>query len=86
MATAAVGTTEELDNAELYEIIDGVRVEMPPMSAESSLLASQLAARINLRTMPENLGAAHAEILIRLPLPIDRNRRHSRRRSAGEVA
>jgi Uma2 family endonuclease len=66
---------DEFDNADHYEIIDGVRVELPPMSAKSSVLASRLAHLINLFSMPARLGEAHPEILFKLPLDRDRNRR-----------
>ncbi len=65
----------DLDNKDLYEIIDGVKVEMPPMSANSSVLAARLAHRINLFAMPRELGEAYPEILFKLPLDKDRNRR-----------
>jgi hypothetical protein len=48
-----VDTFADLGSKDLYEIIDGVKVEIPPMSAHSSVLASRLAHRINLFTMPK---------------------------------
>lgn len=76
MATALLdATTEELDNAELYEIIDGVKVEMPPMSAESTILASRLARLLANHGVSQNHGEAFPEVLVRLALDEDRNRR-----------
>jgi Uma2 family endonuclease len=66
---------EELDNAELYEIIDGVRVEMSPMSAESTILASRLARLLANHGVSQNHGEAYPEVLIRLPIVPERNRR-----------
>jgi Uma2 family endonuclease len=68
-------TAEELDNADLYEIIDGVKVEMPPMSAESTILASRLAYRVTAYAQANDLGEAYPEVLIRLPIVPERNRR-----------
>jgi Uma2 family endonuclease len=66
---------DDLENDEHYEIIDGVKVEMPPMSAESTGIAAELAAFLINHGLANNLGKAYPEMLIRLPLPIDRNRR-----------
>src|SRR5262245_49498409 len=63
------------DDRDNYEIIDGVRVELPPMSADSSVLASRLARVLSNHGIDKNLGEAHPEILFKLPLPKDRNRR-----------
>jgi Uma2 family endonuclease len=76
MTTAVLDpTTEELDNADLYEIIDGVRVEMPPMSAESTAIASRLARLLSNHGDAQGIGEAYPEMLIRLPLTPERNRR-----------
>jgi Uma2 family endonuclease len=66
---------EELENEDRYEIIDGVKVELPPMSAESSGLAADLTTFLTNYGLANNLGKAYPEMLVRLPLPIDRNRR-----------
>jgi Uma2 family endonuclease len=68
-------TAEELDNAHLYEIIDGVKVEMPPMSAESTILAARLSRLLANHGDSQNHGEAYPEVLIRLPLERERNRR-----------
>lgn len=66
---------DEFDNAEHYEIIDGVKVEMPPMSARATRVASDLAVFLTNYGVANQIGKAYPEMLIRLPLPIDRNRR-----------
>lgn len=58
-----------------YEIVDGTRIEIPPMSAESSVLAARLSQRITAFAQPANLGEAYPEILFKLPLARDRNRK-----------
>ncbi len=66
---------DEFDNRDRYEIIDGVRVEMPPRSAQASVLSNRLAQEITSFARPRDLGEGYAEVLFRLPLPVDRNRR-----------
>jgi Uma2 family endonuclease len=63
------------DDDALYEIVDGQRVEMPPMSAFATLIASELARRLGNFGEAQNLGRAVPEMLFRLPLPRERNRR-----------
>jgi Uma2 family endonuclease len=63
------------DDDALYEIIDGQRVELPPMSAYSAVLASWLVARLDVFADGDNLGRAVCEVLFHLPLNGDRNRR-----------
>jgi Uma2 family endonuclease len=58
-----------------YEVVDGVNVEMPPMSADSQFVASRLAVRLSVFGMKENLGESCSETLFKLPLPVDRQRR-----------
>ncbi|HVL15071.1 MAG TPA: Uma2 family endonuclease [Gemmata sp.] len=66
---------DDLENDDHYEIIDGQRVELPPMSAESSVLAARLARVLSNHSIERDLGEAHPEILFKLPLQLDRNRR-----------
>jgi Uma2 family endonuclease len=66
---------DDLDNGDHYEIIDGTRVELPPMSAESSGLAADLTNFLTNYGLAHNLGKAYPEMLVKLPLPVDRNRR-----------
>ncbi len=58
-----------------YEIIDGKRVELPPMSFYASYLASQLVFRLNEYAQARGAGVAVGEVLFHLALPVDRNRR-----------
>ena len=58
-----------------YEIIDGEIVETPPMSADSAAFAFDLAWHLRAHGVANNLGKAYTEILIQLPLPVERNRR-----------
>jgi Uma2 family endonuclease len=58
-----------------YEIIDGTQVELPPMSADSAVLASRLAFHLSSHGIPNGIGEAYTETLFKLPLPVDRNRR-----------
>ena len=63
------------DDEALYEIIDGQRVEMTPMSVTAFRLANFLASRLILHAIPADLGETLVEGLFRLPLPVERNRR-----------
>jgi Uma2 family endonuclease len=58
-----------------YEIIDGVKVELPPMSVDSQVLASRLIRHLSNFGIAQNVGEAHGETLFKLPLPVDRNRK-----------
>ena len=57
----------------LYEIIDGQRVELRPMSASASLLTTNLT--VHLGTQTKATGYVVMEGLFHLALPVDRNRR-----------
>ena len=75
MSTATVLESVETDAESLFEIIDGQRVENPPMSAFACLLANLLAREMNFYAQELNIGQAVVEILFHLALPVDRNRR-----------
>jgi Uma2 family endonuclease len=62
-------------NDELYEIIDGRRVELPPMSAYASRIAFEVARQVGNFGEAKDLGVAVTESLFHLTLPVDRNRR-----------
>jgi Uma2 family endonuclease len=64
-----------LSEEALYEIIDGQRVELPPMSVRSSLIAFELARKIANFAEERDLGRAVVEALFHLPLARDRSRR-----------
>jgi len=58
-----------------FEIIDGEKVEVPPMSADSQVLASRLSRHLGNYGVARNLGEAYMETLFKLPLEEDRNRK-----------
>jgi len=59
----------------LFEVIDGQRVDLPPMSAYARQIANRLVKRIVLFTAPRDLGEGLTEALFELPAPVNRNRR-----------
>jgi Uma2 family endonuclease len=59
----------------LFEIIDGQRVELPPMSILASRVASRLHVQLGHFLIANPLGEPLVETLLHLPLPVDRNRR-----------
>lgn len=63
----------ERESDSLYEVIDGVEVEKPPMSMESSIINSRLASEVYMYTKPRGMGETYVETLIRLN--DNRNRR-----------
>ena len=77
LAPEAPARESELDpyDHDNFEIIDGVKVEVPPMSADSQMLASRLLYRLTGFGMAHDLGEACAETLFRLPLEVDRDRK-----------
>ncbi len=58
----------------LYEIVDGLRVAIAPMSAYAGLVASRLVTELNISARPGRFGQAAVETLFRLPLHEDRSR------------
>jgi Uma2 family endonuclease len=66
---------DPLGNREHYEIIDGVKVEMPPMSADSQFLASRVIFHLSTFGIARDLGEACGEVMFDLPSPINRSRR-----------
>ncbi len=58
----------------LYEIIDGIEVELPPMSMEAVELASDLGFEVALFARQQNLGKVYHEMLIKLNLSNGRSR------------
>jgi Uma2 family endonuclease len=66
MATAAAPGFERATAAEsesLYEVVDGRRVELPPMSADATWVASQLTIHIGGFAAAQRLGTAVGEML-----------------------
>jgi Uma2 family endonuclease len=68
-------TADDLDYRDLYEIIDGQRVEIAPMSADSQVFASRLVRHLSNYGIERDIGEAYTEVMFKLPLPKDRNRR-----------
>jgi Uma2 family endonuclease len=66
---------ENLDNEHLYEIINGQRVELLPMSILATRVASNIHAHLSYHLFANPVGEALMEALFHLPLPVDRNRR-----------
>ena len=64
-----------IDDEPLYEIIDGQRVELPPMSILASRVTYNLHVHLGHYLLGNPVGEALMETLFRLPLPVDRNRR-----------
>ena len=58
-----------------YEVIDGQIVEKPPMSDLSNTIANRLLIHMGSYTFQENLGETLMEALVKLPAPVNRNRR-----------
>jgi Uma2 family endonuclease len=63
------------DDEPLYEIVDGQRVELPPMSVYANLVASILFGELAVFCSAHPIGRPFAEMLFRLPLNGSRNRR-----------
>ncbi len=74
-ALAPPQTAAGVENKDLYEIVDGQRVEMPPMSADSAGITGELSRHLGNYGEATGVGKAYPEMLIKLPLPVDRNRR-----------
>jgi Uma2 family endonuclease len=58
----------------LFEVVDGVRLEMVPMSYYSATVMSRLGFELNLYARREKNGEAFTELLFRMPLPADQSR------------
>jgi Uma2 family endonuclease len=63
----------ETDQA-LYELVNGQRVEMPPMSVRAAMVASSLVAELNAFTKGKDVGQVFPEMLFRIPLTDDSSR------------
>jgi Uma2 family endonuclease len=66
---------EDLQDEHLYEIIDGQRVELPPMSMLASKVTNNIQGHLFHHLLGNPVGLALMETLFRLPLPVDHNRR-----------
>ena len=63
------------DTDDLYEIVDGIRLELPPMSIYSSLVANEIHNALVAYSVPRRLGRSVVETLFRLPLHSEQRRR-----------
>jgi Uma2 family endonuclease len=66
---------DDPDNSDNYEIVDGVKVELPPMSVDSQAVASRLVRLLGNYGVAQDVGDAYGEMLFKLPLKKDRNRK-----------
>jgi Uma2 family endonuclease len=62
------------DDDRLYEVIDGLRVEVSPMSSYAAKIATRIATKLNIHAENEKLGEAIVESLFCLPLSVDKGR------------
>lgn len=69
------GLQGSIDDRPHFEIIDGQRVELLPMSILASRVTSHLHGHLAHHLFGNPIGEALMETLFRLPLPVDRNRR-----------
>lgn len=63
------------DSEALFEIVDGERVDLPPMSILANRVASKLHVKLGQFAEANTLGEALMEALLHLPPPVDRHRR-----------
>jgi Uma2 family endonuclease len=75
MSTATLTEPTAPPDEGLYEIVRGQRVELPPMSAESTWIASRLQTRIDVFAEEHRLGTVVTEMLFILDREINLRRR-----------
>ena len=75
LVNSAIPAMEMGDDPPFFEIIDGMKVEMPPMSSYAIRIANRLAFQINTFAAKHELGEAIVEDIFNLRLSLDRNRR-----------
>src|ERR1700732_3950461 len=63
------------DPVSRFELIDGVELELPPMSIYSDEVSARFLEGLTVHLTGTTLGRAYGEILYRLPPKQDRNRR-----------
>jgi Uma2 family endonuclease len=68
-------TYDDFEDPDNYEIVDGRKVELPPMSVDSIALASRLCRLLSNFGIDHNLGEAYSEMLFQLPLEKQRGRK-----------
>jgi Uma2 family endonuclease len=75
MSTATLPQPDTvIGDDELYEVIDGQRVRIPPMAALSVWIASELLRHLASFTVA-SIGRTVVEMLFHLPAPVERDRR-----------
>ena len=75
LATSGPLTTQGPADDSHFEMIDGLRVELPPMSSLASWIAAYLHGELHAFLKSHEWGRSIVETLFRLPLPKSRNRR-----------
>jgi Uma2 family endonuclease len=73
--TSAIPAVELGDDPPFFEIIDGIKVDLPPMSSYAVTIANRLGRHIGNHAEQNDLGEASVEDLFNLRLSLDRNRR-----------
>jgi Uma2 family endonuclease len=74
-AAEPIGLEEDLDDENHYEIVNGQRVELPPMSILANRVTNNIHIQLGYHLLGNPVGEALMEALFHLPLPVDRNRR-----------
>ena len=74
LGPALAFTPAVIDDDAPYEVVDGKRVELPPMSVKSGIVATTLVGELLEYNKAHNLGQPIMETLFRLPLERDRRR------------
>src|SRR5437868_13546816 len=68
-------TLDDVADPVRYEIVDGQLVEMEPMSAQATSISNRLFRHVGNYVEAKKIGQAFTEMLIKLRLKRDRNRR-----------
>ena len=64
--TTAVRKKKMIVDEPLYEVVDGIKVEVPPMGAWAGRVASRLMTKMNMAAEKTGAGEAMVEVLFRL--------------------
>jgi Uma2 family endonuclease len=72
---AAPASGPQITDDELYEIIDGQRIGLPPMAVYSVWIASLIHEHLAVFARTQGVGRALSEALFHLPSPVSRDRR-----------
>jgi Uma2 family endonuclease len=74
-ASPPISAKSRVDDEPLYEIIDGQRVELPPMSYFGGLTATRLTVELGVHLKSHDQGHLATETLFNMGIPANRNRR-----------